>query len=524
MRLSISAKIFVGFLVVLATFCGVEIYGGWAMRGLGDELRLVSRGYLELRIELSELQTAQSNLIKALSEQLEKPDGMQKIPRVDKFAVDDARRSRLTKQMPRALEVLAGLEPLRSTAEEHALLAGLRARFERVSADFRGDEELFDEVYGPIGDVPLARAPEAAEKARSAGERLLRQERMIQRNLMHLSAELRLRAQQSGLRLEEQEGRTVWIVLLLAIFALAVGIVVAVLATRLLRPLRRLAEGARRIALGEYKQRVDAAAPDEIGALAREFNQMAQALDEREQALIRSERLAAVGKIAAQITHEVRNPLSSIGLNAEMLEEELTGEAQKLARAIVKEVDRLTEITEEYLRFARLPRPKLEREDLRELVTSLLVFMKPELESRKIELDVDFPPLPQVAADEHQLRQALLNLLRNAAEAMRAGGKLRVAARALPSDAGRFVELRISDTGQGIAPEHLAKIFDPFFSTKEGGTGLGLALTQQIIVEHGGAIGVESEPGRGTTFTVRLVALDEARAPLVELAPSRARE
>src|SRR5262249_54353208 len=156
--------------------------------------------------------------------------------------------------------------------------------------------------------------------------------------------------------------------------------------TRLLRPLRRLAEGARRIALGEYKQRVDAAAPDEIGALAREFNQMAQALDEREQALIRSERLAAVGKIAAQITHEVRNPLSSIGLNAEMLEEELTGEAQKLARAIVKEVDRLTEITEEYLRFARLPRPKLEREDLRELVTELLVFMKSELESRKIDL------------------------------------------------------------------------------------------------------------------------------------------
>ena len=99
---------------------------------------------------------------------------------------------------------------------------------------------------------------------------------------------------------------------------------------------------------------------------------MAAALDEREQRLIRSERLAAVGKIAAQITHEVRNPLSSIGLNAEMLEEETSGEARKLARAIVKEVDRLTEITEEYLRFARLPRPKLEREDLRELVMSLV--------------------------------------------------------------------------------------------------------------------------------------------------------
>jgi signal transduction histidine kinase len=191
-----------------------------------------------------------------------------------------------------------------------------------------------------------------------------------------------------------------------------------------------------------------------------------------------------------------------------MLEEETQGEARKLARAIVKEVDRLTEITEEYLRFARLPRPKLEREDLGELITSLVAFMHQELEARGVTVDAKVEPsLPPVAADEHQLRQALLNLMRNAVDAMRSGGRLTLrAGRVADVSDGRNVELTISDTGEGIAADHLQKIFDPFFSTKEGGTGLGLALTQQIIVEHGGKIEVRSEPGRGTTFIVRLVA------------------
>src|SRR5204863_10209567 len=167
-------------------------------------------------------------------------------------------------------------------------------------------------------------------------------------------------------QLERDERRVVWATAGLALLAALVGLGVMFVVQRALAPLRRLAASAKQIARGDYRQRVDVASGDEIGALAGEFNAMAAALEEREQRLIRSERLAAVGKIAAQITHEVRNPLSSIGLNAELLEEELgllggaqAEEAQKLARAIVKEVDRLTEITEEYLRFARLPRPKL---------------------------------------------------------------------------------------------------------------------------------------------------------------------
>ena len=498
MRLSISAKIFVGFLVVLATFGAVSTYGAVTMRNLGDELRLVSRGYLDLRLQVNELYAAQTNLLKELEVIGKEGPARARLVKPD---LDAARRVRLMK-LPKALEMVRALEALHSSAEEHALLNQVRARLVRVESEFRSDEELFDEAFGPIGDLSLLGGDPA--RLAPARDRLWRQEEAIRKHLSNLSVELKLRSEQSSLRLEKEEDRAVWATLLLAVIAVAVGAACMWIATRTLRPLRTLAERAREIARGDYKQRVDASAPDEIGALGREFNAMAAALDEREQRLIRSERLAAVGKIAAQITHEVRNPLSSIGLNAEMLEEETSGEARKLARAIVKEVDRLTEITEEYLRFARLPRPKLEREDLGAIVSSLLAFLRQELEGRGVRVEAQLDPtLPPVAADEHQLRQALLNLLRNAAEAMRDGGQLTLKAWQVDD---RTIELTIADTGEGIAAEHLSKIFEPFFSTKEGGTGLGLALTQQIIVEHGGAIEVHSERGRGTTFVVRLVA------------------
>jgi signal transduction histidine kinase len=514
MRLSISAKIFVGFLVVLATFGAVSTYGAVTMRQLGDELRLVSRGYLDLRLQISELYTAQTNLLKEL-EQLSKEGPAR--ARLVKPDIDAARRVRLLK-LPKALDSVRALEALRSSAEEHALLNQVRGRLLRVDREFRADEELFDEAFGPIGsDVTVAVGDTLA--LRGPRQKLWSQEETIRKHLANLAADLKLRAEQASLRLEREEDRAVWLTLLLAVIAAGVGVAVMWVATRTLSPLRTLAERAREIARGDYKQRVDATSPDEIGALGREFNAMAAALDEREQRLIRSERLAAVGKIAAQITHEVRNPLSSIGLNAEMLEEETSGEAQKLARAIVKEVDRLTEITEEYLRFARLPRPRLEREDLGALVTSLLSFMRPELEKRGVRVEERLDPsLPAVAADEHQLRQALLNLLRNAAEAMAAGGTLTVTARALP---GGAVELTIADTGEGIEPADLPKIFDPFFSTKEGGTGLGLALTQQIIVEHGGRIEVSSDRGRGTTFVIRFVGAGGSGGPALTVGAVR---
>ena len=506
MRLSISAKIFVGFVILLAIFASVTAYTVWAMRRLGDELRLVSSGYLELRLTVAELQNNHSNLLKVIGEQVGRPGEAQRLPRYLKFAVDDARRIRQRQQLPVAYDQLRSLTERRLSTDESLLLSGLRERLDRIAAAFAESENLFDEVFGAIGDAaPLQTDP---AHARETGEKLVRRERNTKRELASLAMDLRVRAQQTAFRLEDEESRAIWAALALSIVALVAGLGVAALAGRTLLPLRRLAERTKEIARGDYQKRVPADGHDEIAELARGFNTMAAALDEREQQLVRSERLAAIGKLAAQITHEVRNPLSSIGLNAEQLDEELaelegTGEARTLARAIVKEVDRLTEITEGYLRFARMPSPRLEREELRVVVESLLAFQRQELEQKHVELVVEMPEVGcPLQCDEQQLRQALLNLLRNASEAMPSGGRLVV--RLQVEDKGYL--LSIEDSGGGIDAELLSRVFEPFFSTKQGGTGLGLALTQQIVVEHGGTIEVRSEAGHGTTFTLRMPA------------------
>jgi signal transduction histidine kinase/HAMP domain-containing protein len=216
--------------------------------------------------------------------------------------------------------------------------------------------------------------------------------------------------------------------------------------------------------------------------------------------LIQTERLAAIGRMAAHVTHEVRNPLSSIGLNVELLEEELVHagpEAAALLASVQQEVDRLTGITEQYLRLSRVPQPQLEPGDLGRLVRDIASFMAEEMRAHGSRLVVELAePLPQVALDAGQLRQALLNLLRNAREAMPGGGEVHVSVK--PAVPG--VRLTVRDHGSGISDSVRERIFDMFYTTKERGTGLGLPLTQQIVTAHGGTIECVRPEGGGTAF------------------------
>ena len=307
-------------------------------------------------------------------------------------------------------------------------------------------------------------------------------------------------------RLSDDEETALSVAIMLGAAGLAVALAVFLFTLRTLRPLGVLRRRARQVAEGEYTQRTGVTSHDEIGDLAREFDAMADAIQEREHRLIRSERLATVGRMAAQIAHEVRNPLSSIGLNAELLGDELSAEADEARRmvaSIIGEVDRLTEITETYLRFTRLPRPKLEREDLGGLVASVVAMGRGEIAQEGITLEVDIAPeLPELPADEAQLRQALINLVRNAREALASAPIKRLGISVVNDRPSGCLLVRVSDSGAGIDQHDLGKIFDPFFSTKAQGTGLGLALVQQIVVDHGGRIDVDSVPGRGTTFTL----------------------
>ncbi len=255
--------------------------------------------------------------------------------------------------------------------------------------------------------------------------------------------------------------------------------------------------------------------------------------------MIGSERLAAIGQMSAKISHEVRNPLSSISLNAELLEDELQAlperrrtEAASLVAAIRSQVDVLSAVTEEYLRFARLPKPKLETTALSPVIEQLADFVREELHARKVELVVDVPTeQPTLRLDAGQIRQALLNLIRNAAEAMPGGGTITIrvgvreqqAAGSRQNAAGErrldsrslppAVFIEVQDTGTGIPPENLDRIFEPFFTTKDGGTGLGLAIARQIATDHGGRLTCDSTPGDGTTFRLILPVSNGGQRP-----------
>jgi two-component system NtrC family sensor kinase len=229
---------------------------------------------------------------------------------------------------------------------------------------------------------------------------------------------------------------------------------------------------------------------------------------ELQQQIIQSERLAVVGRMSANVAHEIKNPLGTIVLNAELLGEELdrlgvqeTAEARELLTVIKSELDRLIEVVEEYLQFARLPKVRLERGDMNEIFSDLLQFLREEAADRKIlvveELD---PSLPPMDLDPRALRQAFLNIIKNSFDAMPDGGKLTVSTALKNGKA----EVTISDTGKGISEENQELIFTPFFSTKHGGTGLGLSITSHIVKEHRGTIGFKSYPGLGTSFIIRL--------------------
>ncbi|MBE7558124.1 GHKL domain-containing protein [bacterium] len=229
-------------------------------------------------------------------------------------------------------------------------------------------------------------------------------------------------------------------------------------------------------------------------------------LKENEATRRRSERLETLANLSATMAHEIRNPLNSLGIHIQLLERELKRQGVSLGyhdnlHVLKEEVTRLNQVLENFLSAVRPERARLVRISLFEVVQSALRLLEPEIVAAGVRVDVFSPyDWPDVAGDEEKLRRAFINLIRNALEAMPAGGEL-----AIRLEQGEdHVTLCFDDTGEGIPPEALDKVFEPYFTTKARGTGLGLFMVRNVIEEHRGEVEIESRPGAGTSVRVTL--------------------
>jgi two-component system nitrogen regulation sensor histidine kinase NtrY len=303
----------------------------------------------------------------------------------------------------------------------------------------------------------------------------------------------------------------------IAPFALATALVLGiVLAQGITRPIRALAARAEEISARE-------AAPirlhpdvDEVRRLTLAFDQMLEALARSEQQRVSAERIAAWQEVAKRIAHEVKNPLSPIKLAVENLQRTRQKAPAELDRAldeesatILEEVESLRRLVDEFSQFARLPAPQLAECDPRAVVDSALALVAPRIAACGVSVDVvsDGAP-PAIRADAEQIGRALKNVLLNALDAMETATEPRLRlVLSGPDAAGTgFLMIEVHDTGRGIEPPALKRIFEPYYTTRpeRGGAGLGMAITHRIVHEHAGSIHAASAPGRGTTITIRL--------------------
>ncbi len=284
-------------------------------------------------------------------------------------------------------------------------------------------------------------------------------------------------------------------------------------ASRVTRPLRDLASSVQEVAAGKWGTRATVSSSDEVGQLARDFNDMTQQLVEQRDRMIQAERVAAWRELARRLAHELKNPLFPLQITIENLQrsreaapEQFDEVFRESTSTLLAELGHLKTIIGRFSDFAKMPAPELEPVDVNQIAREVMQLFEAQLQApgqpaveTRLQLAEESGEVP---ADPDQLRRALRNLVLNAFDAMPQGGTLTI--RTSRQDGKVAVE--VSDTGQGLTPEECDRLFTPYYTTKQHGTGLGLAIVQSVVSDHKGTITVQSKPGEGTTFRIELKA------------------
>jgi two-component system, NtrC family, sensor kinase len=499
-RLSIRTKVLATYALLAVLVLVILLTGLTRLKQIGRGLNIVQNGYMPIAKTVNSLSTFYH---------LDETFDAQKIiaNRDNKRFIESTTvwgrklfQSNLTTSLEKARKMLVD-NP--SETEERRI-----NRFGEIMTEAIRQNDRYIDIIGQI----LADANRNDFSVASAkNDELLAQKRLVRGRIDFLSRQVDDRIRIGIHNTVLQERKAVFWTIGLSSATLFLAALIGFIVLLALRPLAVLKEAARKIAEGDLHRRVQIHSKDEIGALASEFNRMADSIEQRDEALrvqqeqlLQSEKMAVVGRMASKISHEVRNPLNALSLNIEMLSDEVKERnARETLNAMSNEIDRLNAVAENYLSLARSKKPQREDTDVSALLQNIRVLIRPEVEKKKLKFNVSTSPdLPRVKVDPVRMEQALLNLFRNAMDAMEEEKSFGVNV----SQVNGAVQLEVWDEGKGIPPQAVPHIFEPFYTTKEKGTGLGLSITHEIVREQGGTIRCESTPGKGTRFELTLPA------------------
>ncbi len=322
----------------------------------------------------------------------------------------------------------------------------------------------------------------------------------------NISGMLRLYNSLSMFKQSVVEGQIIWG--LSTVFIILLTLLALYAAKRLSRgisePIKKLVSGMQHVATGDLSYRVQTRAKDEIKFLIESFNKMADDLKKSQEKLVQAERLAAWQSVARRVSHEIKNTLTPIQLSLRRLSNQHYPDNQNATDealiTIQEEVESLKRLAEEFTQFARMPQINPKNENLNEILRSVVTLIEAEPHGISIKLNLD-PSFPLLELDRDQIRRAFHNLIKNSIEASKPGSSIFIETKQLTNDE-RKGKIEIRDHGTGIKPDVLIKIFEPYFTTKQRGMGLGLSIVRRIIEDHNGEIEIKSAFGKGTQVTI----------------------
>lgn len=534
MRVSLVTRIVAGYLLVLLLLGGVAAYAIWNMSEMKQEVLIVKRGLLPTSGKLqnlsAELSKGASVLTRGNQEQVVWLSHY--LPEIKPFAtlheIESTLNSLATQQkLPEKTRsnlaaIAARVAKLGRSETVHAMI-GSRMKRWKDTPDSKTNREVYRWLvirFQKLQGAGSSQNDEALRRdvTRSLGLAL----RAMRKEVMGIEAAYNLAINTAWSDTTEKEESAVTVALLMGLASLVVIVGVFFLFLLWLKPIGQLRTFANRISRGEYDHPVPTRRADEIGALATELKTMAMRLKEREEMirsqareLLRADRFSTIGKMATQIAHEVRNPLNALGLKLEMLDEDIDDAQDVLAEqthqqfkksltAIGKEIDRLRDITDYYLKFAKFPEVERETVDLHTVLTDVVGFYEEEVRRNGITMEKDIQRNLRAEVDPNLIRHAVTNLLKNAAEALSEAQTENACISVRAWRELQTIRISVKDNGPGLPQDGEQRVFEPFFSTKKSGTGLGLTLVQQVSEEHGGEVTCTSSKTQGTTFRITL--------------------